>query len=67
MSVTDRLLTALTNVVKMNDKIERLAQTVDEQQQRIERLTERVIRLEAQWDTALALSQRASAPPRRIG
>lgn len=67
MSVTDRLITALTNVVKMNDKIERLAQTVDEQQQRIERLTERVIRLEAQWDTALALSQRASAPTRRIG
>lgn len=47
MGVTDKVWDALTTVIKMNDKVVSLAGTVKEQQLRIERLTERVIRLEA--------------------
>jgi hypothetical protein len=38
---------ALTTAIKMNDKVVSLAGTVKEQQQKIEGLTERIIRLEA--------------------
>jgi len=47
MGVTDKVWDALTTVIKMNDKVVALAGTVKEQQQKIEGLTERVIRLEA--------------------
>jgi hypothetical protein len=47
MGVTDKVWDALTTVIKMNDKVVLLAGTVKEQQQKIEGLTERVIRLEA--------------------
>jgi phage anti-repressor protein len=49
-------------VIKMNDKVERLASTVVTQQQKIEQLTERVIRLETALE--IALSTRNS--PRRL-
>ncbi|MDE2129315.1 hypothetical protein GALL_329150 [mine drainage metagenome] len=54
MGVTDKMWDALTTVIKMNDKIERLAGTVKSQQDRIEQLTERVIRLETALEIALA-------------
>lgn len=54
MGVTDKMWDALTTVIKMNDKIERLAGTVKSQQDRIEQLTERVIRLETAIEIALA-------------
>jgi shikimate kinase len=47
MGVTDKVWDALTTAIKMNDKVVSLAGTVKEQQQKIEGLTERVIRLEA--------------------
>lgn len=53
MGVTDRLWDALTTVIRMNDKVERMAGTVKSQQERIERLTERVIRLETMLELAL--------------
>ena len=62
MGVTEKLWDALTTVIKMNDKIERLAGTVVTQQQKIEQLTERVIRLE----TALEIALAARSGPRRI-
>ena len=46
MSVTDRMWDAITTVIRMNDKVERVAATMVTQQQEIESLTERVIRLE---------------------
>ncbi|WP_126448308.1 hypothetical protein [Sulfuricystis multivorans] len=46
MGVTDKMWDAITTVIKMNDKVERMAETIKLQQQRIELLTERVIRLE---------------------
>jgi len=62
MGVTEKLWTALTTVIKMNDKVERLASTVVTQQQKIEQLTERVIRLETALEIALATRN----SPRRI-
>jgi hypothetical protein len=64
MGVTDKMWDALTTVIKMNDKVERLAGTVVAQQIKIENLTERVIRLETTLEIALATRQ---APARRIG
>ncbi len=70
MGVTDKLWDAITTVIKMNDKVERMAATIVTQQQRIETLTERVIRLETALEIALAQSGRSGsravieAPPR---
>jgi len=46
MGITDKMWDALTKVIRMDDKVERLAGTVKDQQIKIENLTERVIRLE---------------------
>jgi len=50
MSVTDRVWGALTSIIKLEDKVNRLADAMKAQQQRIEDLTGRVIRLEAQLE-----------------
>jgi hypothetical protein len=57
MGVTDKMWEALTTVIKMNDKVERLAETVKTQQARIEGLTERIIRLETALEIALTVKQ----------
>ena len=63
MGVTDKMWDALTTVIKMNDKVERLAGAVKLQQDKIEHLTERVIRLETALEIVLAGK---SASVRRI-
>ena len=50
MSVTDRVWGALTSIIKLEDKLNRQADAMKAQQQRIEDLTGRVIRLEAQLE-----------------
>ncbi|MGI9045565.1 MAG: hypothetical protein ACR2FI_01975 [Burkholderiales bacterium] len=45
MAIADKLWDALTTVIKMNDRIERMAGQMQTQQQKIEDLTGRVIRL----------------------
>ena len=57
MSATEKMWEAVTRVIRMDDKVERLAEVVKDQQARIENLTERVIRLETALE--LALSSRA--------
>ena len=54
MGVTDKMWDAITTVIKMNDKVERFAAAVKTQQDKIESLTERVIRLETAIEIALA-------------
>jgi len=54
MGVADKMWDAITTVIKMNDKVERMAATVVTQQQKIETLTERVIRLETALEIGLA-------------
>jgi uncharacterized coiled-coil protein SlyX len=56
MGVSDKIWDALTNVIKMNDKIVSLSKAVENQQVKIEHLTERVIRLE----TTIELLMRAT-------
>ena len=63
MSVTDKLWDAITTVIRMNDKVERVAATMVTQQQKIENLTERVIRLETALE--IALSRGGSEKPVR--
>ena len=60
MSITDRVWGALTSMVKLEDKVDRQAEAMKVQQQRIEDLTGRVIRLEAQLEllTGAALVKR---------
>jgi len=54
MGITDKMWDALTTVIKMNDKVERMAGAIKAQQEKIETLTERVIRLETALQIALA-------------
>jgi len=64
MGVMDKLWDAVSNVVKMNDKVERVATAVGTQQGKIEDLTGRVIRLETALE--IALSSRGGSV-KRIG
>ena len=65
MSVTDKMWDAITTVIRMNDKVERVAATMVTQQQKIESLTERVIRLETALEIALSRG-RSGKPVRQI-
>jgi cell division protein FtsB len=46
MGVTDKIWAALTSMIKLEDKVNRQAEAMKAQQQKIEDLTGRVIRLE---------------------
>lgn len=50
MGVTDRVWAALTAMIKLEDRVQRQSEALKAQQARIENLTERVIRLEAQLE-----------------
>jgi cell division protein FtsB len=50
MGVTDKVWGALTSMIKLEDKVNRQAEAMKTQQQKIEDLTARVIRLEAQLE-----------------
>ena len=54
MGVTDKMWDAITTVIKMNDKVERMAGAMKAQQEKIENLTGRVIRLETALEIALS-------------
>lgn len=54
MALADKMWDGLTTVIKMNDKIERLAGATRSQQEKIEDLTARVVRLETALEIALA-------------
>jgi uncharacterized coiled-coil protein SlyX len=56
MGVTDRVWGALTSMIKLEDRVVRQSEVIKTQQDKIENLTERVIKLE----TTLELLLRAS-------
>jgi hypothetical protein len=60
MGVTDRIWGALTSMIKLEDKVTRQAEALKVQQAKIEDLTARVVRLEAQLElvTSAALIKR---------
>lgn len=50
MGLTDKVWGALTSMIKLEDKVNRQSEAMKAQQQKIEDLTGRVIRLEAQLE-----------------
>jgi cell division protein FtsB len=50
MGVTDRVWGALTSMIKLEDKVNRQSEAMKSQQAKLENLTARVIRLEAQLE-----------------
>jgi len=60
MGATDRVWSALTSIIKLEDTVKRQAEAMKGQQARIEDLTGRVIRLEAQLEllTGAAFARR---------
>ncbi len=50
MGVSDRVWSALTSMIKLEDKVTRQAEALKSQQAKIEDLTARIIRLEAQFE-----------------
>jgi hypothetical protein len=60
MSIGDRVWNALTGIIKLEDKVARQAEALTEQQSKIQDLTARVIRLEAQLEllTNAAMTRR---------
>lgn len=64
MSVTDRVWGALSAVIKLEDRVTRQSDAIRNQQLKIENLTERVIRLEAQLEllTSASLVKRLARP-----
>jgi hypothetical protein len=53
MGISEKVWDVLTTVIKMDDKVERMADTIKGQQMRIEDLTMRVVRLETALEIAL--------------
>ena len=50
MGVTERVWAALTAMIKLEDKVTRQNEAIKVQQAKIENLTERIIKLEAQFE-----------------
>ena len=65
MSVVDKMWDGITKVIRMDAKVEGLAEVVKDQQSRIEDLTGRVIRLETALEIAL-ISQGVNNSNRRL-
>ncbi len=63
MSVTEKIWAALSSMIKLEDSVNRQAEAMKAQQQKIEDLTGRVIRLEAQLEllTSAAIVKKLKA------
>ena len=66
MSMMDKLWDAFSTVIKMNDKVVSTASLVATQQQKIENLTERVIRLETALELGMSSKGIATASTKRL-
>jgi len=62
MGVSDKIWDALANVIKMNDKIITLSKTIENQQAKIENLTERLIRLETTIELLMRSTEQKRVP-----
>jgi len=58
MGVTERVWGALTSMIKLEDKVVRQGEVIKAQQAKIERLTERMIRIETTLELLLRASER---------
>jgi hypothetical protein len=66
MSAIGDAIGAIREALKLADDVKRAGETVKEVAHELREHDRRLTRLEAQWETALALTQRAAARPRRI-
>ena len=57
MGVTDKIWDALTSMIKLEDKVKSQSEAMKTQQTKIENLTERVIRLEAQLEMLMRAAE----------
>ncbi|MEQ1558741.1 MAG: hypothetical protein ABL933_07340 [Methyloglobulus sp.] len=65
MGISEKVWDVLTTVIKMDDKVERMADTIKGQQMRIEDLTMRVVRLETMLEIAL-VSQKPKTTSKKL-
>ena len=54
MGIADKVWDALTTVIRMNDRVDRMAVTIVQRQHQIQSLTERVIRLETALEIGMS-------------
>jgi hypothetical protein len=65
MGISEKLWDTLSTVIKMDNKVERMADTIKGQQMRIEDLAMRVVRLETALEIALA-SQKPKTTSKKL-
>lgn len=64
MGISEKMWEGISRVIRMDAKVESLANTVKDQQSRIEDLTGRIIRLETALEIALSVRVDKPAPKR---
>ncbi len=66
MSAIGDAIGAIREALKLADDVKRTGETLKEVARELREHDRRITRLEAQWETALALSQRSGAVPRKL-
>ena len=66
MSALTEAIAAIREALKLADDVKRAGDTLKEIARELREHDRRITRLEAQWETALALSQRAKPPAPRL-
>jgi hypothetical protein len=66
MSALGDAISAIREALKLADDVKRTGDTVKAVAQELREHDRRITRLEAQWETALALAQRPAAKARRL-
>ncbi len=66
MSAIGDAIGAIREALKLADDVKRTGETLKEVARELREHDRRITRLEAQWETALALSQRLGTAPRKL-
>lgn len=66
MSALADAIGAIREALKLTDDVRRAGETVKEVARELREHDRRITRLEAQWETALALTQRSAPRPRKL-
>jgi hypothetical protein len=66
MTAIGEAIGAIREALKLADDVKRAGETVKEIARELREHDRRITRLEAQWETALALTQRSGPGPRKL-
>ncbi len=66
MSVFSEAIGAIREALKLTDDVKRAGDTIKELAREVREHDRRITRLEAQWETAMAMSGGRSVSPRRL-